>query len=216
MPVLRLLLIRHGQTDGNAAGRTQGRREVDLNDRGRAQALALAERVRPLQPAALYVSPASRAQQTAAAIAAACGVPIVTDDRLAEVDHGELDGLTGEEMRVRHPDFLRRWRDEDPTTLRIPGGESMDEAQQRMRLAIAAIRDAAPTRDGLAVRDQVVVAVVSHNLALHALLCHALGVPLRAFRQFRVDLASLSIVELRDDNRWAVVQLNEQCHLPVD
>ncbi|MBM4416487.1 MAG: histidine phosphatase family protein [Chloroflexi bacterium] len=225
MPVLRLLLIRHGQTDGNAAGRTQGRREVDLNDRGRAQALALAERVRPLQPAALYASPASRAQQTAAAIAAACGVPIVTDDRLAEVDHGELDGLTGEEMRVRHPDFLRRWRDEDPTTLRIPGGESMDEAQQRMRLAIAAIRDAAqrvgapsgaPTRDGLAVRNQVVVAVVSHNLALHALLCHALGVPLRAFRQFRVDLASLSIVELRDDDRWAVVQLNEQCHLPVD
>ncbi|MSQ36457.1 MAG: histidine phosphatase family protein [Dehalococcoidia bacterium] len=215
MSTLRLLLIRHGQTDSNAAGRTQGRREVELNARGHSQAAAVAERVRGLRPSALYASPASRAQQTAGAIAAACGLAIVTDARLAEVDHGELDGLTGEEMRARHPDFLQRWRDDDPATLRIPGGESMGEAQLRMRAAIAAIDAATAVHQTGADADRV-VAVVSHNLALHALLCHALGVPLRAFRQFRVDLASLSIVELRADDRWAVVQLNEQCHLAED
>jgi broad specificity phosphatase PhoE len=204
---LRLLLIRHGQTDGNAAGRTQGRREVPLNALGRAQAEAVAVRVRDLAPAALYASPAGRAQETAAALAAACGLSIVTDARLAEVDHGELDGMSGEEMRASHPEFLRRWLQDDPRHLRIPGGESLGDAQDRMLAAVESMRAAGADRT---------VAVVSHNLALHALLCHALGVPLRAFRQFRVDLASLSIAELRDGDRWSVVQLNEQCHLPGD
>jgi broad specificity phosphatase PhoE len=55
--------------------------------------------------------------------------------------------------------------------------------------------------------------IVSHNLALHTLLCHAMGIPLRAFRQFRIDLASLTVLEIVRADRWSVVTLNERCHL---
>ena len=204
--VTRLLLVRHGQTDGNAQGRTQGRRDVPLNAHGRQQAASVGALVVPMLPVAVYSSTASRARETAAAIAGPLDLEVGVDERLSEVDHGLLDGMTGEEMREQYSDFIRRWRDENPTDIPIPGGESLGQAQQRMVAAIESIRTA---------HRGEVVAVVSHNLALHTLICHALGVPLRAWRTFRIDLASLSVIEVRDHDLWAVVGLNEQCHLTV-
>ena len=203
----RLLLVRHGETDSNAEGRTQGRRDVPLNERGRRQAAALAEMLREHAPTTVYSSPAGRARETAGAVAGALGLEVTIDERLAELDHSELDGLTGAEMRERYPEFLRRWRDEDPAELRIPGGESMGDAQIRM---VAAAESIAKTH-----RDGTVV-IASHNLALHALICHALGTPLASFRQFRQDLAALTILEVYDDGAFAVVTLNERCHLPEE
>ena len=202
--VTRLLLVRHGETDGNAQGRTQGRRDVPLNAMGRRQAAAVGKLVAELLPVAVYSSPSSRARETAAGIATLLGLDAHIDERLSEVDHGLLDGLSGEELREQHGDFARRWREEDPTDMPIPGGESLGQAQRRMLAAAEAIRLAHPGE---------AVAVVSHNLALHTLICHALGVPLRAWRTFRIDLASLSVVEVRDNGRWAVAGLNERCHL---
>lgn len=202
--VTRLLLVRHGETDGNAQGRTQGLRDVPLNAMGRQQAASVGALVGSMLPVAVYSSPSSRARETAATIAAPLDIEVAIDERLSEVDHGLLDGLTGEELAAQYGDFARRWREEDPTDIPIPGGESLGQAQQRMIAAAEAIRRAHP--------DQA-VAVVSHNLALHTLICHALGIPLRAWRTFRIDLASLSVVEMRDDGRWAVAGLNERCHL---
>ena len=202
----RLLLVRHGQTDSNAEGRTQGRRDVPLNDRGRRQAAAVSEMLRGYEPAAVYSSPSTRARETVAALASALGLDVIVDERLAELDQGELDGMTGEEMRAHAPEFLKRWSTEDPATLRIPGGESMGDVRQRMVAAAESIAAAHP--------DQTVV-LASHNLALRALLCHALDVPLAAYRRFRQDLASLSVLEARKSG-FVVATLNERCHLPED
>ncbi len=202
--VTRLLLVRHGETDGNAEGRSQGRRDVPLNDTGRSQAASVGAVVAQLGPTVVYASTASRARATAAYIARPLGLEVQVDERLVEVDHGFLDGMNGEEMRAQYGDFIRRWREEDPTDIEIPGGESLGQAQQRMVEAAEAIHQA---------HRGETVAVVSHNLALRTLMCHALGVPLRSWRVLRIDLASLSIVEVRDGGRWAVVGLNERCHL---
>jgi broad specificity phosphatase PhoE len=202
--VTRMLLVRHGETDGNAEGRSQGRRDVPLNERGRAQAASVGNLVASMSPVAVYSSTASRARETATAIAVRLDLEVLADERLVEVDHGLLDGLTGEQMREQYGDFVRRWREEDPTDIPIPGGESLGEAQRRMLAAIDGIRG---------MHGGETVAVVSHNLALHTLICHALGVPLRAWHTFRIDLASLSAVEVRDGDRWGVVGLNERCHL---
>lgn len=201
--MMRLLLVRHGQTDSNVEGRSQGRRDVPLNEHGRRQAAALAERLREPAPAAVYASPSQRAQDTAAAIAAACGVEVSTDERLAELDQGELDGLTPPEMRERDPEFLRRWMSEDPAELTMPGGESLADAQRRM---LGAVRDIVARH-----ADETVVAV-SHNLALKALLCELLGVPLATFRGFRIDVASVSAVDVLDDGVFVVANLNDACH----
>ncbi len=206
----RFLLLRHAEATGNAAGQTQGRIDHELTDRGRRQAATVAASLAPYRPAALYCSPAARARSTAAAVAEACGLEAVADERLLEVDHGELDGLTGEQLRERHGPFLDQWRDEGFSDLRFPGGESMREAQTRMLDALDAFAEQHPDAD---------VVVVSHNLALKSLLAHALGVSLAAQRRFQLDLASLSVVERRPGRdggaaRWSVVGLNERCHLP--
>ena len=69
------------------------------------------------------------------------------DERLAEFDQGELDGLPLEVMRERYSDFLERWRNDDPTDLRMPGGETFGEVQERVVAACEEI--AAQHSDGI-------------------------------------------------------------------
>ena len=161
--------------------------------------------MQPYEPHALYSSPAGRARDTAAPLASALALDVQVDERLAELDQGALDGLSREELRRDHADFLRRWREEDPADVRMPDGESMADAQTRMVAALADVAAAHP--------DATVV-VVSHNLATRALLCHALGVPLTAFPRFRHDLATLAVVDVTAEGGFTVVTLNERCHLP--
>ncbi|MCY4640014.1 MAG: histidine phosphatase family protein [Chloroflexi bacterium] len=199
-----LLLLRHGETDRNAEGRSQGRDDPPLNERGRRQAAEAAEAIAPLAPVAVYSSDASRARDTAAAVASACGLEVRVDPRLAELDHGELDGLTGDELRARYPELLEQWRGPGGPSLVLPGGESMEQAHLRMVAAATEIGDR--HGGGSAV-------VVSHNLALRTLACEALGAPLTAARRLRIDLCSLTIVELRPGQPWAVVALNRGSEL---
>ena len=132
--VTRLLLIRHAETEANATGRTQGRLDLPLTARGAAQAAAVAESIAAHAPVAVFASPARRAVETAEAIAMRCGVGVRLDERLLEMDHGDLDGLTGEELRAAAPELLERWR-VDPSEVRMPGGETLQEAQRRMLAA---------------------------------------------------------------------------------
>jgi phosphoserine phosphatase len=201
----RLLLVRHAETASNAQGRSQGHRDVPLNERGHEQARVLAEALRDEPVAAVYASDSSRAVETARPIAAVHGLEVVEDRQLREMDQGVLDGLTSAEMREGHAAFIERWRDGDPADLRMPGGETLREVQERMREAVEEIarRHAGET-----------VVVVSHNLATRALLCHALAVPLAAFRRIRHEVASLAEVEVRLDAPWTVTRVNDQCHLP--
>lgn len=200
----RLLLVRHGETDSNVDGRSQGRREVPLNDHGRRQVSELATALSGRDIVAVIASPTGRARETGEAIARAAGIELVTDERLVELDQGELDGLTPPEMRERDPEFLRRWTEEDPADLQMPGGESLAQAQARMvEAATAAARD----------HDGRTAVLVSHNLALKVLLCHAIGVPIAGFRAFRVDVASVTTVDVHDGGTFSVRQLNERCHL---
>ncbi len=209
----RLLLVRHGETDAAVTGRTQGRIDNPLNARGAAQAAALVERLALEGPSAIYSSPAARALATAAPLAAR-GLEVVREARLLEMDYGQLDNLTGAELRELHPEFMRRWAEDDPATLRMPEGETLSEVQARMLEVLAEIERA---------HEGVVVAVFSHGFALRALICAVLGLPLAAFRRVRLDLASVSIVEVGeapvDAGRGGrsgriLVQLNEACHLP--
>jgi probable phosphoglycerate mutase len=200
----RLLLVRHGETDSNVEGRSQGRREVPLNDHGRRQVLAVASALSGHGIVAAVASPTERARETGEAIARAAGIELEIDERLTELDQGELDGLTPPEMRERAPDFLRRWAEEDPADLQMPGGESLAQAQARMVEVVTAVAGA---------HDRETVVVVSHNLALKSFLCHAFGVPLASFRSFRVDVASVSTVDFHDDGAFSVVQLNDRCHI---
>lgn len=131
----RLLLVRHGQTPWNAAGRWQGHADPGLTEVGRAQAIALAEELasRTLRPwLRLFVSDLSRAKETAEPIATALDVPLLVDPRLRELDVGRWSGLTRAEIVASDRDRLLAFESGD-LAVRPGGGESRLELAERAR-----------------------------------------------------------------------------------
>jgi broad specificity phosphatase PhoE len=199
---MRLVLVRHGETDHNRGRLTLGRADVPLNDLGRRQAQALAAAfARP--PDAIVASPLARTADTAAAIAAACGLAVRPAPALIEMDVGEMEHLTPEELRDRYPDFLRQWLSGDPSDARMPGGETLREVQDRAWAAV----------EGLAAEFQEnTIVAVTHNFVILTLACRALGMPLANFRRLQVGLAARSVLEV-GAARTAVLALNDTAHL---
>ncbi|MFQ5874161.1 MAG: histidine phosphatase family protein [Dehalococcoidia bacterium] len=198
---MRLILVRHGETDANREGRVQGAGNARLNATGRSQASALGRRLASYDLEAVYSSPQSRALETAEAIAQHHGLPVTTLEGLREMDLGELDGLRGEELRNRYPDFMKEW-DRNISSLRMPGGESVAELQVRAWASIESIAERHP---------QGVVVAVSHNFAIQSVLCKALGLALDSFRKIRHDLGAISILELGEGTP-VLVTMNDRCH----
>jgi 2,3-bisphosphoglycerate-dependent phosphoglycerate mutase len=97
--VTTLLIVRHGETDWNAQHRWQGHADVPLNDRGRAQAFALAEELANESVDVIYTSDLSRARDTADIVGSRLGVPILILADLREIDVGPIEGMTAEEAR---------------------------------------------------------------------------------------------------------------------
>lgn len=133
-----ILLARHGETDDNARRRFQGRADTALNERGRRQSRALAERLRGEGLRALYTSPLRRAHETAVIVGAALGLEPIVDERLVEADTGAWSGLPIADVVAAHPDEYARWRDSDPS-FRFPDGESVAEQVARVAAALDAV-----------------------------------------------------------------------------
>jgi probable phosphoglycerate mutase len=92
-----LLLVRHGETDWNAEGKLQGHTDRPLNDYGRRQARALADRLAEESIEAIYASDLSRARETAEILGEKLGLPVAVDPDLREKNWGNWEGLTSEE-----------------------------------------------------------------------------------------------------------------------
>ena len=198
-----LYLLRHGETDWNAQRRIQGVADTPLNETGFSQARALAAPLRGRPIAALYTSHLRRARQTAEAIAEALGLEVRLEPRLAELDQGKLEGLQIEEIEVHHNGFMAAWRSR-PAHLRMPGGETLAELQERAWAAVEDLRSAHPRET---------IAAVSHNLAISAVLCRVLGIDLNAFRRIRQFNAALNLIEHSPARGWNVVIMNSLAHL---
>jgi probable phosphoglycerate mutase len=168
-----LWLVRHGQTDWNAQGRWQGQTPdaPPLNATGLAQAQAAAEQLAVqdgLTFAAIYSSDLLRARQTAEIIARRLGLPVRLDARLREAHLGAWEGMLGDEVALRYVAELDERR-RDPVHSRPPQGETVFELAARVGQALDDIAQAHPHAN---------VIVVSHGLAIAAVLCLANGRPL--------------------------------------
>ena len=136
-----ILLVRHGETDENAADRFQGRLDTHLNERGREQSRALASRLADEGLRALYCSPLSRAWETAEIVGAQLGLELILDERFMEADTGEWTGLEYAEVIAHVPEEFAAWRSAS-RTFRFPGGESVAEQAARVAAGLADVRAA--------------------------------------------------------------------------
>jgi probable phosphoglycerate mutase len=177
-----ILLARHGQTDDNVEPvRVQGSRDVPLNDTGRAQARALAARVRAEQPgvAALWSSQLVRARETAEIVGTELGLEPRVDARLAETARGDWEGRRWDEIASADPEGVAAWR-RAGAGFRFPGGESLAEQQARVLAALEDVRAGA----GPAL-------VVCHGGSIRVALCAADPRGLDAFHAWDVPNGTL-------------------------
>jgi probable phosphoglycerate mutase len=210
VPVTRIFLVRHGATHLTVEGRFSGAEGVDLSDEGRWQAEQLGQRLRAEGLTAAYTSPLSRAVDTAAIIAAACGVEPQLRDGIREISHGHWEGLTRAEVEARFPDEYAAW-EEDPFTFAPESGES----------GVAVLARALPTlREIVTAHTGERVLVVSHKATIRLLLSSLLGFDARGYRdRLDQDPACLNVLDFRDAVRARLILFNDTSHyttqLPV-
>lgn len=130
---MTIFVARHGETQWNVDYKVCGRTDVPLTDRGREQAVALAQEAAGKGIEVILASPMVRAYETARAVSEAIGVPILTDERLMEQDYGIYEGV-----RRDDPGFLENKRH---FTWRYPGGESMMDLGHRVYAVLDEVKE---------------------------------------------------------------------------
>lgn len=189
----KFLLIRHATTDAvgkHLSGRLAG---VFLNETGQQQAEKLAEQLAGLPIQAVYSSPLERAVQTADSIAKVLDLKTVIREDFLEINFGEWTNLSFKELdsnpRFKQFNSFRSFT-------RVPGGESMLEAQARMIKGMEKL---------CAHHAGETVIIVSHSDLIKATIAYYSGIPLDMFQRIEISPASVSIIEIV--NEYATIQL---------
>ncbi len=198
----RLLLLRHGRSEMNAEHRVQGWLDSPLDEVGRAQAQAVARRLRQEEMEVLYTSTLRRARETAEIITGVLNVPLVADERLRECDVGAIAGLNNKEIEARFPEWVQRWR-ETGGLAPPPGAEQPEVFWGRV---VEAFDEIVGRHSG------EVVGVVTHGGVLGTYLSHLVGVVRKGRSPFSLGNCSLSIVEF-DTVGFRIRLVNDQYHL---
>ncbi len=199
---MKLLLVRHGESEYNSARRFAGHVDIDLTEKGRLQVEKLRERLLEEKVDAVYCSDLIRAQRTAEIALSGRNLHIVTCPELREISYGEIEGLGFNEIKTRFPEVAKQLSKSE-MELSFPGGETFPQFVDRVTTFTERLKKHA---------DADSVLVVAHGGPLRALLCSMLGIGQGCWWQLSVDNASLSI--LQTYSRGAVLSLlNETHHL---
>ncbi len=204
---LKLLLIRHAESVGNAERRLQGQGDFPLSERGREQAERLAARLAERErPVAMYASPLQRTLQTAEPAAARLGLRIEPLPDVREYDFGEVSGLTWTEVAERYPDLIAAVRSRTADYPTYPGEEGRENFRNRVCGAIWSLCDQH--------EPDVAVAVVTHAGPIVVTCLEVLGLPYQRPAAFDVDNCSITTVHLQPQGS-VLLSANDTCHLQV-
>lgn len=190
---MRLLLVRHGQTDANLHRRIQGQSDGALNAAGVAQVEKLAEHLQDTPLDAILSSPLRRARDTAEAIARGRGLRVIVTPLLSEWNCGALDGLPAQEFIA-----LLKASNLPLAQFRPPGGETLAEVRQRAEDFLEVLAAFPPGRTAL---------VCSHGDLLRALLSVAQQVEAEATAGVYFENAAVTTLE-QQDGAWRLVEMN--------
>src|SRR5215475_13885192 len=182
--------------------RYSGRTDAPLTDAGVRQAVAAAKRLASAGIDTIVASPLQRAVRTAQEVAAATGIPVLTDEGFRETDFGAWEGLTFAEVRERWPAEMARWL-ADPSVA-PPGGESFTQVSERVTAALHRV---------LADWAHQTVLIVSHVTPIKTLVAAALLAPPAALYRMHLDVAALCEVDWYADGPAVLRSFNDTSHL---
>jgi probable phosphoglycerate mutase len=189
---IRMLLVRHGETDWNREKRFQGQIDVPLNEQGKVQAQQASEFLQSVTIDRAVTSPMLRPKQTAEAILQYHpGLTLELEPELQEISHGLWEGKLEEEIEQGYPGLLKQWQDY-PATVQMPEGENLQQVWHRATAAWDAIVASTPVGTG---DRPTTVLVVAHDAVNKAILCHVVGQGPENFWTFKQGNGAVSVID---------------------
>lgn len=201
--MVKVVFVRHGQTEWNVSGRYQGQSDVALSVAGIEQAEKLAANFPVEHIDAIYSSDLVRARVTAETVAKRFGLAVKLEPAFRELSFGDWEGLTYEQIVASWPDAMKNFL-AHPDILDIPNGESFPAVQQR---AMTRLHELIREHEGQTIM------VAAHGAVLRTMLVAALHMPLQYLWSIRQFNTAVNIVRYDDEGNPTVELLNSTAHL---
>ncbi|MDY2737926.1 histidine phosphatase family protein [Intestinibacter sp.] len=200
-----LYIVRHGQTEWNILGKTQGHGNSDLTAKGVEQAELLANSMTKYPIDCIYSSDLGRAYQTAEIIGNKLNIEVEKTEALREMNFGTWEGRLIKDIMEEDPALYRQWRNE-PHLAKIPQGETLDQIKERTDAFIKEINEK---------YDGKHIVLVTHSLCARIMLLSFLNSPVENIYRLNQGNTALNIVELRDYGP-VVMKMNDITHIIND
>ncbi|MDD6769886.1 histidine phosphatase family protein [Inconstantimicrobium porci] len=204
--ITKLLLIRHGETEWNALGKFQGSKNIDLSHAGIKQAGYLKERLDGAFDC-IYTSPLNRAQKTAEILCSDMNISPIVTKNLREIDFGEWEGLTIDEIKNIYGKEFALWRN-DEINAPLCGGEQS--------IKLASIRAKRCVLDIVNNNKGKTIAIVAHGGIIKATILGIFDLKMTMYHKITLGNTAISEIHFNENNEAKIVTLNDTSHLPKD
>jgi len=198
-----IILVRHGECEGNIKGIFRGRTDFPLNERGLIQAQDLSRELKKFPLKHIYTSTLSRARQTAEAIGQECGIEVKVEERFNNIELGSWEGRFKKEIAQEYPKEWELWVN-NPEKLKVKGMETLYDVQKRTKACLDSL---------VSQHNGEVLVVVSHRAVLKPLIAACLNIASPYFWKIHLDTASYSLLSYKDGRGYCLIQLNQTKHL---
>ena len=195
-------IVRHGQTNWNILGKTQGHGNSDLTAKGIEQATELAESIVNYPIDYIYSSDLGRAVQTAQILGDKLNIKVKETEALREMGFGEWEGLLIDEIKANYANVYATWRNE-PHLAQIPGGETLHLIKDRVDSFIQSLNEK---------YDDKHILLVTHSVTVRVMLLAFLNSGMENIYRIKQDNTALNIVEYRDYGP-VVIKMNDTSHI---
>lgn len=198
----RVILIRHGRTPWNKDKIFRGTKDVPLDDTGREEARLLGDWLKDEEIDLAYSSPLDRSMETCKNAVRHHGLEVKPLEGLTDLDYGEWQGVSLDDVKERWPELYERW-EREPHLVRFPGGNSLDELREAAMAALDWVVAEHPGKS---------VILCGHRVVNKVVIMGVLGLPNSEFWRIGQDTAAYNIFTW-DGSRWIINLINGTCHL---
>lgn len=197
-----IYLVRHGQTQWNIKGKTQGHGNSDLTEKGKTQAMELAESMVQYPIDYIYSSDLGRAVETAEIISDKFNKEVIKTTALREMGFGAWEGLLIKEIQEKYADIYHTWRNE-PHLVEIPGGETLEIIKKRTDNFLRELNEKHEGKH---------IVLVTHSVTARVILLSVLNSGMENIYRINQGNTALNVIEFRDYGP-VVIKMNDTSHI---
>lgn len=206
--MIRVYLVRHGETKGNKEGYFRGRYDYPLNENGLFQAKEVAKYFKDKKIDIIYSSPLKRAYQTAMEIAKIKNMEVIKDEGFNNLYFSSWEGKPKELIKKEFPLLWKKWL-EEPEDLKVNDSETIDQVGSRAKERLLQIISELGKNN----QNQYSILIATHRVVIKSLIAKLLNIPKPYFWKIHTDNASVTIIDYYPVTGFMLYKLNDTSHL---